>query len=975
MNKPSHHNSFEYRESAHIKSLDIHVNEFRHKVTGTPHFHLATDNSENAFLVGLRTIPTDSTGVAHILEHTVLCGSERYPVRDPFFMMIRRSLNTFMNAFTSSDWTAYPFASQNRKDYFNLLDVYLDAVFFSRLDELDFMQEGHRLEFEKSDDPNSDLTFKGVVFNEMKGAMSSPTSILWQTMSKHLFPNNTYHHNSGGDPEAIPDLTYQELVDFYKTHYHPSNAVLMTFGDIPAEELQERFDTLALKRFEPLDRTIAVQPTLRFHSPIRVEEAYPTSEENLDNKTHIVLGWLLGESIDLDARLEAHLLSSVLLDNSASPLLKALEQSDLGNAPSPLCGVEDSGRDMVFVCGLDGSEAENSAAAEAMILSVLGDVAKNGVPKEQVESILHQLELSQREIRGDGMPFGLQLLLGGLTSAMQRGNTLASLDLDPALERLRKKTENPDFIPELASRLLIDNPHRVRLTLRPDNQISERRNQAEADRLQLTQSKLSDEDAQTIVEMAQKLAERQTQEDDPEILPKVGLSDVPDDINIPEPSTTTVASTTATHYVAGTNGLVYPQLTIAMPQLDDDLLEALPLYTSFLTELGSGGRDYLETQNRQAAVAGSIGGSVLKRSAADDEQSVSAFFTLRGKALRRNDSALIELMSETMKTVDFSETARIRELVAQTRVAREQRITGSGHALAMSAAASEMSPIAQLSYQLSGLASIQAIKTLDDSLDDAKELEALTERFRAIHAAIASAPQQFMWISEAEASDGVASAFGQHFPDVSPGADFTAFSLPPTRANVQQLWTTSTEVNFCAKAFPTVPSAHEDAAALSILGSFLRNGFLHRAIRETGGAYGGGATQDSDSASFRFYSYRDPRLVDTLSDFDASIQWLLEAKHDERALEEAILNVVSSIDKPGSPAGEARGAYQADLFGRTAEIRRQFRSRILNVTLQDLQRVGETYLQTDNHSVGVITSESNADKQEISALGLQRLSV
>jgi len=710
MNKPSHHSSFEFRESAHIKSLDIQVNEFRHKVTGTPHFHLAADNRENAFLVGLRTIPTDSSGVAHILEHTVLCGSERYPVRDPFFMMIRRSLNTFMNAFTSSDWTAYPFASQNRKDYFNLLDVYLDAVFFSRLDELDFMQEGHRLEFESADDPSSDLVFKGIVFNEMKGAMSAPTSTLWQTLCKHLFPNNTYHHNSGGDPEAIPDLTYQQLVDFYKTHYHPSNAVLMTYGDIPAGELQERFDTLALARFQPLDKTIAVQPTRRLHAPMRVEEAYASSDEDQTNKTHIVLGWLLGESVDLDAQLEAHLLSSVLLDNSASPLLKALEQTDLGTAPSPMCGVEDSMRDMVFVCGLDGSEVEHSAATEALVLSVLNDVVKNGIPAEQVDAVLHQLELSQREIRGDGMPFGLQLLLGGLTAAMQRGDTLASLDLDPALERLRKKTESDEFIPELVSRLLLNNPHRVRLTLTPDNAISGRRQVMETARLAATQKTLSDADSQYIVAKAKELAERQVQVDDPEILPKVGLSDVPADLHVAEGETRTVGNTKATAYLAGTNGLVYPQLVVEMPQLDEELLEVLPLYTNFLTELGSGGRDYLETQKRQAAIAGSLGSFVVNRCAIDDEQSVTGFFALRGKALARNDAALVELMRETMHTVDFTEVARIRELVAQTRVSRDQSISRSGQPLAMHAAASRLSPTAAMYHQYSGLAGIQALE-------------------------------------------------------------------------------------------------------------------------------------------------------------------------------------------------------------------------------------------------------------------------
>ena len=269
MNSAATHPAFDLLRSHRIESLDLKVDEYRHQGTLTPHFHLESDNPENVFLVGLRTIPEDSTGVAHILEHTVLCGSEKYPVRDPFFMMIRRSLNTFMNAFTSTDWTAYPFASQNRKDYFNLLDVYLDAVFFSRLHELDFAQEGHRLEFESSDDPTSDLVFKGVVFNEMKGAMSSTTSILWQTLSKYLFPNNTYHYNSGGDPESIPDLSYAQLKSFYDTHYHPSNAVFMTYGDIPAAQLQERFHEHVLNRFERLDRHIAVQKTQRYYAPVR----------------------------------------------------------------------------------------------------------------------------------------------------------------------------------------------------------------------------------------------------------------------------------------------------------------------------------------------------------------------------------------------------------------------------------------------------------------------------------------------------------------------------------------------------------------------------------------------------------------------------------------------------------------------------------------------------------------------------------
>jgi presequence protease len=247
------HPSFTWLRSQAIPSLQLDMHEFEHIKTGARHYHLAADNPENVFLVALRTLPMDSTGVAHILEHTALCGSEKYPVRDPFFMMIRRSLNTFMNAFTSSDCTAYPFASKNRKDFNNLLQVYLDAVFFSNLNELDFAQEGHRLAFAEPDNPNSELQYKGVVYNEMKGAMSSVTSRLWQTLTSYLFPTTTYHYNSGGEPSHIPDLSYEDLKRFYQTHYHPSNAIFMTYGDIPAHEHQENFENLALQRFEKLN--------------------------------------------------------------------------------------------------------------------------------------------------------------------------------------------------------------------------------------------------------------------------------------------------------------------------------------------------------------------------------------------------------------------------------------------------------------------------------------------------------------------------------------------------------------------------------------------------------------------------------------------------------------------------------------------------------------------------------------------------
>ena len=973
MNKALAHPSFEKLSHRRIESLDIDVTEYRHSKTGTPHYHLATDNPENVFLVGLRTVPTDSTGVAHILEHTVLCGSEKYPVRDPFFMMIRRSLNTFMNAFTSTDWTAYPFATQNRKDYFNLLDVYLDAVFFSRLDELDFAQEGHRVEFEDPKDPKSDLVYKGVVFNEMKGAMSAPTSALWHTLTKYVYPNNTYHYNSGGEPENILDLSYQQLKDFYDTHYHPSNAVFMTYGDIPAVELQTRFDEHVLQRFEPLERTIQVEKTQRYHAPVRVEESYASDESEIEGNTHVVVAWLLGESIDLDARLRAHLVSNVLLDNSASPLLKALETSDLGSSPSPLCGLDDSNREMLFCCGMEGSSPDKNDAIEALVTRVFEDIVENGVPREFVDAVLHQLELSQREIRGDGMPFGLQLVLGGLSSAMLRGDTMDVLDMDPALQRLREAAGEEDFIRKAVQELFLDNRHKVRLTMQPDANISSVRQAAEKQRLRDRKSSLDDVEKARIVERAEQLAQRQAQEDDPGILPQVTLDDVPEDIYIPQSQIRDASGQLHNLYEQGTNGIVYQDLLIELSGIDDDLLELLPFYTSFLCELGSAGRDYLETQSLQSSITGSFGAYALKRSMITDASDVRSYFVLSGKALLRNHEAMVKLMHETISSPRFDEADRIRELFAQTRAAREQSVTGNGHGLAMSAAASGINPVAALSHRLHGLAGIKALKELDDTLDSPQALKDVAARFERLHAAVRKGAMQHLMIAEGDNLDKLSTVTGDIFAAIdNPKSQGKAITQNFSPSRTQQLWTTSTEVNFVSSAFETVSASHDDAPALAVLGPFLRNGYLHRAIRETGGAYGGGASFDSDSASFRFYSYRDPRLEETLEDFRGSIRWLLDNEHEWRQVEEGILNVVSRIDKPGSPSGNARSAFQATLFGRDAELRKRLRKQILEVKLEDLKRVGERYFDggssdSPNEHYAAVTSEKTAGECSLPA--------
>ena len=973
------HPAFEWRRSHRIATLNVVMEEYRHKVTGAAYFHLASKDVENVFIVALRTVPMDSTGVAHILEHTVLCGSERFPVRDPFFMMIRRSLNTFMNAFTSSDWTAYPFASKNRKDFNNLLEVYLDAVFFSRLHELDFAQEGHRLEFAEPNNPKSELQYKGVVFNEMKGAMSSTNSILWQTLSKYLYPSTTYHYNSGGEPAHIPDLSYEDLKAFYKTHYHPSNAIFMTYGDIPAFEHQQRFEALALSRFQKLAIDLHIADEKRFFAPLRVQEAYPLEQEegteaSTQAKTHIVLAWLLGRSSDLDAMFQAQLLSSVLLDNSASPLMNALETSDLGSSPSPMCGLEDSNREMSFMCGLEGCAADSTPQVEALIRDTLKKIADQGVPEEQVQAALHQLELHQREITGDSHPYGLQLIIASLSSAVHGGDPINVLDIDPALARLREQVKEPNFIANLIHNLLLENQHNLVLTMQPDAELAARQIAAEVKKLQAIKDSLSEEETQAIIARSQALSARQEAQDDPSLLPKVGLEDVPAELPIVTDTKSELAivggKMPVSFYAQGTNGICYQQIVIELPQLSEALLAVLPYYTTCLPEFGVGERSYAQVQTWQSSISGGVNYYANVRSTVDSEQNSKAIIVLSSKALSAQHAELDELLYETLHNVRFDEVQRLREIMEQISARRESSITGQGHALAMALASSGMSPTAQLSHQFTGLAGISTLRKLTKALKQEQAAQDLLHKFKTIHELVKAAPKRVLLVGEAEAQDALQASLAMQWQNAqAPSAQFQPLSLAARREQVTQLWTTNTQVNFCAKAFPTVAAAHPDHAPLTVLGGFLRNGFLHRTIREQGGAYGGGADQDANSASFRFYSYRDPRLVDTLNDYDKAVDWVLKGKHEARQVEEAVLGVISSMDKSISPAGAAKQAFYNELFGRTREQRQRFREQVLETSIADLQRVAALYLRAENASIGVISNTAQSEKAK--TLGLE----
>ncbi len=689
-----------------------------------------------------------------------------------------------------------------------------------------------------------------------------------------------------------------------------------------------------------------------------MEEAYPLDQGETEGKTHHVIGWLTKPSIDLKAELEGQLLSRVLLDNSSSPLRAALESTDLGSAPSPLCGIEDSNREMSFLCGIEGSEPERAAQFEQLVLDTLQEVVDQGVDPEVVAAQLHQLELQQREITGDHYPFGMSLILASLSNAIHRGDAIASLNIDSALDQLREEIKDPQFIPNLVKSWLLDNPHRVLLTLRPDTELSQRKDEAEAARLAQYKQSLSREELESIDALAKQLEERQTQADDPSLLPKVTLEDVPVACHFPEGEEVNDA---ITWFTAGTNGIVYQQLLFDLPELTARQQTLLPLYTQCLTELGSGGRSYKEHQALESAISGGISASISARAATDDATQLRAILTLSGKGLVVNQAALSELMADMLVSAPFNETARIAELLNQNASRKEQSVTGQGHSLAILAASAGLAPGAGFSHASRGLPSIKLARELAESNDES-QLNALAEELRSIHQAIMASSPKALLIADSEHKESCLRQFENEFARLSAGKLDNAFKVSTEALVKKQAWIVNTQVNFCAKVFRSVTVAHPDAAALTVAGEILRNGYLHRAIREQGGAYGSGASQDSGDGLFRFYSYRDPNSIETINHFDQSVAWLLEGGADSEKLEEAILGVISSIDKPGSPAGEAKATYLNALFGRTPEQRMEYRSRVLAVTVEDIARVVKQYLSNPEEGYeAIVTSAKTAE--------------
>ncbi len=971
---PPSHPAFDLINQTQLPELNAVLHQYRHRATGARYVHLATADPNNLFAVGFRTPPEDSTGVAHILEHTVLCGSRRFPVRDPFFAMIKRSLNTFMNAMTASDWTLYPVASKNVKDFYNLMEIYLDATFFPLLRERDFRQEGHRLEFAEPDNPESPLLFKGVVYNEMKGAMADPSSLLGRRLNRAIYPTVTYGHNSGGEPTDIPNLTWKELRAFHARCYHPSNAYFFTSGNLPPERHLALMEERVLSQFQAQEVATEVAPEQRFRAPRQVVETFPLDPgEATAGKSMVQLAWLACPITDTFERTALAVISTLLVGNPAAPLYKALLDSKLGQNLAPGTGFHDDNRDTFFAAGLQGTEPEAAAAIEALVLETLATAARDGFSEERIEAAIHQLEFAHREVSGDQYPYSLLLLMRLLGPWLHADDPVAGLTLDQDLARLREEVRRGPVLQNLIRKHFLDNPHRVRLCLKPDLEQKAREEAATATRLEQIKAQLPPADRQRLIVEAQELQQAQETDEDLSCLPTLERSDIPAEEEIVAVREGRSDGLTVEWYDQPTNGIGYLSLYLDTSGVPEDLQLYLPLFCATLTQMGAAGFSYLEMAERKSAATGGIRALTSLLENPTEGNQFRALVDIRAKALMRNQEKMFQILLDICREPDFSDLARLHTLLAQIKTGLENSIPGSGHSYAARTAAASLTAGARLRESWTGLEQIRFIKGLAALKQD--ELGEVSEKLERIAKAMLSrAGLRVAVVAEAQhhpAIEALLGPFLEALPAKPQPVETTpaAFASQPARLG----WATSIPVSYVARVFPTIPYVHPDSGSLLVLAKLMKSCYLHREIREKGGAYGGMASCDPEAGIFCLLSYRDPHLVRTLQVYRDAVDWAMGGQFSDTEIKEAILAVFGDLDRPISPASKGLREFGCRQQQLTPAMRQDLRRRVLATDRAALQRVARTYLDQgwEQSAVGVLSAEETLRQANAELPGLE----
>ncbi len=949
-----------------IPELNAVAKLYVHKRTGARLLSIINDDENKVFGITFRTTPKDSTGASHILEHSVLNGSQKYPVKEPFVELLKGSLATYVNAFTYPDKTCYPVASQNVQDFYNLIDVYMDAVLHPLISEQTLMQEGWHYEI---NDPGEPLTYKGVVFNEMKGAYSSPDGILETRVIESLFPRHIYGVDSGGDPRHIPDLTYENFRNFWETYYHPSNAFIFFYGNDDPEKRLKLMEGY-LKPYKKKKVKSVVPLAKPFKRPKKVEFAYDAGDDkDIEKKHYLVVNWKLPDTSDAVLNFSLRILGHILIGTPASPLKKALLDSGLGEDLAGI-GMESELRHFIFSTGLKGTRKRHAKKIEKLIFDTLESLVRDGIDPDMVAASMNTLEFRLRENNTGAFPVGIALMRRGLTTWIHDEDPFKLLAFESPLYEIKSKlAADPHYFEKLIQTHLLDNVHRTTLRLTPDPEAGRRFDEDEKARLAKIRESMSASQIAELVETTKQLKLRQETPDSPEALetlPVLKLKDLEKQNKTIPIDVLELQNTKVLYHDLFTNGIVYLDLGFDLHALPKDLLPLTEIFARALLEMGTDKEDYVKLSQRIGKSTGGIHGNAVTATTFGSKESVAKLF-LRGKATVQQSAELLNILKDVLLSANFDNKERLRQIILEEKAGLEAALVPSGHIYVNQRLRAQFGEPGWAKDQISGVGYLFTLRDLADDIN--KKWKSVLKKLEAMRTALITRNALLCNVIVDDANWNTFKPQLESFLSALPAKDAKLASFDVEPAQMKEGMTIPAQVNYVGKGANLYDLGYKYDGSAEVIIGYLRMAYLWEKVRVQGGAYGAFAVFDDASGVFTYLSYRDPNVAATIDNYDKAAAFLksLDASRlSDNELTKAIIGAIGDIDAYQLPDAKGYTSMLRYLTNRTDELRQKTRDEVLSTNGEDFIAFGEVLEKmAQSNAVEVLGSQNALEAANI----------
>ncbi len=944
----------------------------KHEKSGMEILHLLNDDPENFFSFGFKTVPVDSTGVTHIIEHSVLCGSKNYPVKDPFVILMQQSIKTFLNAMTYPDKTVYPASSVVHEDYFNLMSVYGEAVFFPQLSYNTFLQEAHRYEI----DDTGALSIQGVVYNEMKGNYSSFESVAQDKIDQALFSNSCYAEDSGGNPDVIPSLTYEQFRMYHKTHYAPANCRLFLMGDIPTETQIDFINERFMSQFDtfepPLNEPLFTLPEHDTFEEIHTIGPKGTDENGESEEGSLVhLAWITDKSSDTKSLMQMWLLEELLLGHDGAPLVRALLESNLGEDLSPSSGSASYYPYSVFGVGLRGVQTGDEKKVYDIIIKTLKEIAENGMPASDIETAVMAGDFYHREIKRSHGPYALVLMENAYRGWMNGVHPFETLKSREYFDVVKSEMQSDSqYIQKLVKRLFIDNPRCKLITVTPDASFAEEMEKNYQNWL----AAVTEEDKKRILQEQESLYAWQKSEDDPAAVAKIPYikpSTLTAKLERIATEKTTIGSVPCFVTNLATNGITYVDLAIPADGVTPEQFMLLSFFARIYTSVGFNGLDWAASSSLAASCAAGFGSTLFVSSGTDTADPLfnREWLLLSVKMLEEKSDETIAMIFDCLETADFSDEKRLLDLLNECKNDMASSILPSGHQFAATWANSDRNRQKTIDELWNGLSQYYYVqklleRPLPEIVSELTELKSMILN-RGLVVNITAGTEGITKVKQA-----VEKRISGYTAPV-PAEKLTWDSLKSLvigNSEKNVLFDAKSQVGYSATGCDGAPRFTKESAAQAVLCHWLSNGLLWEKIRTKGGAYGAFAMYDTLEESVAFASYRDPNPIHSLEVFEEALEIAATYEFPATELEKAITGCYSKEIQPQSPKGKGFSGFMRSIYGVTQEMREEKVAALLQLTADDLHAAAKELLSRIKVSKKVViyTKDSKYDGKTIS---------